>query len=75
MIKSYQSAHGGVVFYRTPSPRQRARRMRLAAILVTAAVGFSGGLLQSFHTQTQAGARLGQGDMPAPTSPFASFPP
>lgn len=73
MIKSYQAAHGGVVFYRTPSARQRARRTRLAAIAVTALIGFSGGLLQSFHTQTHH-ARFGETGASVPSGPFASFP-
>jgi hypothetical protein len=73
MIKTYQAAHGGVVFYRTPSARQRARRTRLAAIVVTALIGFSGGLLQSFHTQINH-ARFAERGAPAPVGPFASFP-
>lgn len=73
MIKTYQAAHGGVVFYRTLSARQRARRTRLAAIVVTAIIGFSGGLLQSFHTQANH-ARFGEIGAAVPAGPFASFP-
>ena len=74
MIRTYQAAHGGVVFYRTPSARQRTRRTRLAAIAVTAAIGFSAGLLQSFHTQANHDARFGETGAPAPAGPFAAFP-
>lgn len=74
MIQNFQAAHGGVVYYRTPDPRRRARRMRLAAIAVTVAVGVSGGVLQQFHYQANLNARLGEAKSPIPTGPFAYFP-
>ncbi len=74
MIQSYQAAHGGVIFYRTPSSRARARRMRFAAIMVTVAVGLSGGLLQQFHYQANLNAKLGEAQSPIPTGPLAYFP-
>ena len=74
MIQTYQAAHGGVVFYRTPGMRQRARRMRMAAIMVTVAVGFSGGLLQQFHYQANLKDRMGEAESPIPTGPLAYFP-
>lgn len=74
MIQNFQSAHGGVVYYRTPDPRRRARRMRLAAIAVTAAIGFSGGVLQQFHYQATLNDRLGDATSPIPTGPLAYFP-
>jgi hypothetical protein len=74
MIQSYVAAHGGVVFYRTPSARRRVRRMRIAAIMVTAAIGISGGVLQQFHESTTQNARLGDAQSPIPTGPFAYFP-
>jgi hypothetical protein len=74
MIQNFQAAHGGVVFYHTPDRRRRARRMRLAAIMVTVAVGFSGGLLQQFHYQASLKAKMGEAQSPIPTGPFAYFP-
>ncbi len=74
VIQTYQAAHGGVVFYRTPSARHRVRRMRFAALAVTLAVGFSGGVLHQFHAQTALNADLGGAESPIPTGPFAYFP-
>ncbi len=74
MIQNFEAAHGGVVFYRTNGVRSRARRMRLAAIMVTVAVGLSGGVLQQFHHQSTLNARMGEAESPVPTGPFAYFP-
>lgn len=74
MIQSYQAAHGGVVFYRTPSVRRRARRMRVAAITVTFAVALSAGVLQQFHDRSNLDARLGEAQLPIPAGAFAHFP-
>ena len=73
MIRDVQSAHLSD-FHRAPGSRRRARRMRMLAILVTVAVGFSGGLLQQFHHQANLNAKLGQAEAPIPTGPFAYFP-
>jgi len=48
VIRAYQAAHGGTVFYETPTRRQKHVRTRLAAILVIVAVAGSAGLLQRF---------------------------
>jgi hypothetical protein len=48
--------------------------MRIFAVLVTAAVGFSGGLLQQFHRQASLNASMGEAFAPIPTGPFAAFP-
>ena len=74
MIQNHQAAHGGVVFHRTPAVRRRARRMRMTAIMVTIAVGFSGGVLHQFHSQATLNARLGAAESPIPTGPLAYFP-
>ncbi len=74
MLQNHQAAHGGVVSYGASDPRRRARRMRLTAILVTVAVGFSGGLLHQFHSQANLKAGMGEAQAPIPTGPFAYFP-
>jgi ferric-dicitrate binding protein FerR (iron transport regulator) len=74
MIQTFHPAHEGVVSYRTPDPRRRARRTRLVALLVIAAVGFSAGLLQQFHDQASVNADHGGMHLSAPTGPFAYFP-
>jgi len=74
MIRNLQSAHPSIDVHRAPDSRRRARRMRMFAIMVTVAVGFSGGLLQQFHHQANLNGRLGQAEAPIPTGPFAYFP-
>jgi hypothetical protein len=76
MIQDIQATHGGVEFPRTTmaDSRRRTRRMRLFAILVTVAVGFSGGLLQQFHRQANLNASMGEAFSPIPTGPFAALP-
>jgi hypothetical protein len=66
--------HGGLVYYPTLNARRRSRRMRMAAIAVTVAVGVSGGVLHQFYTQTALSARMGSADYPIPEGPFALFP-
>ena len=71
VIQNYQAPHGGVIFYRVIGPR---RRMRAAAVIVTLAIGVSGGVLQQFHAETSLNARMGDAESPVPTGPFAYFP-
>jgi len=74
MIRNVQPAPFGIEVHRATDPRRRARRMRILAIMVTAVVGLSGGLLQQFHHQANLNAGLGQAEAPIPTAPFAYFP-
>ena len=48
--------------------------MRAAAVIVTLAIGVSGGVLQQFHAETSLNARMGDAESPVPTGPFAYFP-
>lgn len=50
MIRTYQTEHGGLAFESALTRRQKARRNRLAALAVIAAVAASAGLLQHFNT-------------------------
>jgi len=74
VIQNYQAPHGGVIFYHVIGPRRRMRRMRAAAVIVTLAIGVSGGVLQQFHAETNLNARMGDAESPVPTGPFAYFP-
>lgn len=49
MIRAYQTEHGGLAFDSAPTRRQKARRNRLTALAVIAAVAASTGLLQHFN--------------------------
>ena len=69
-----RNPHGGLVFYPTLNARRRARRMRMAAIAVTVAVGVSGGVLHQFYSQSNLNARMGSADYAIPPGPFADFP-
>lgn len=70
MIQGYPSRNVGVVFPKTAAVRSRARRSRLAALIVILAVGFSSGMLLQLHNQSRPDARMGE----APNGPFAYFP-
>ena len=48
MIRTYQAAHGGMVFDTAPTRRQKTFRNRMAALAVIAAVAASAGVLQHF---------------------------
>ena len=74
MANDLRSPHGGLIFYPTLNARRRARRMRMAAIAVTLAVGVSGGVLRQFYAETNLNARMGSAEYPIPTGPAAYFP-
>ena len=48
MIRAYQAEHGGLVFDRALTRRQKTLRNRMTALAVIAAVAASAGLLQHF---------------------------
>ncbi len=49
MIRTYQAEHGGLAFESAPTRREKARRHRLTALAVIAAVAASAGVLQHFN--------------------------
>jgi hypothetical protein len=49
MIRTYQAAHGGLVFDNALTRRQRVRRHRMTALVVISAVAASAGVLQHFN--------------------------
>jgi len=49
VIRTYQAAHGGLVFDTALTRRQKATRNRMTALAVIAAVAASAGLLQHFN--------------------------
>lgn len=49
MIRTYQAEHGGMVFERAATRREKTRRNRMTALAVIAAVAASAGVLQHFN--------------------------
>jgi len=49
VIRTYQAEHGGLVFDRALTRRQKTVRSRLTALAVIVAVASSAGLLQHFN--------------------------
>jgi hypothetical protein len=49
VIRTYQAEHGGLAFENAPTRREKARRNRLTALAVIAAVAASAGVLQHFN--------------------------
>jgi hypothetical protein len=56
VIRTYQAAHGGLVFDSALTRRQKLRRNRLTALAVIAVVAASAGLLQHFQDNAASGA-------------------
>jgi hypothetical protein len=55
VIRTFQAEHGGLAFESAPTRRQKARRNRLTALAVIAAVAASAGLLQHFNNNLAPG--------------------
>lgn len=49
MIRTYQAEHGGLVFEKALSRRQRKMRTRIMALTVIVATAASAGMVQAMH--------------------------
>lgn len=49
MIRTYQAEHGGMVFEKTLSRRQKKMRTRITALAVIATIAASAGMVQAMH--------------------------
>jgi len=55
VIRTFQAEHGGLAFESAPTRRQKARRNRMTALAVIAAVAASAGLIQHFNDNLAPG--------------------
>jgi hypothetical protein len=55
VIRTYQAEHGGLVFERASTRREKIRRNRVTALAVIAAVAASAGVLQHFSNNFAPG--------------------
>ncbi len=54
MIRTYQAEHGGMVFEKTLSRRQKKIRTRIMALAVIATIAASAGMVQAMHDRSLA---------------------
>jgi hypothetical protein len=66
MIRTYQAEHGGTVFVRTLTERQRRRRTRLMALAVIAATAICAATVMGFSPRAAA---LGRADITTSWAP------
>ncbi|WP_184724264.1 hypothetical protein [Caulobacter sp.] len=52
MIRTYQAEHGGMVFEKTLSRRQKKMRTRIMAMAVIATIAASAGMVQAMHDRS-----------------------
>ncbi len=54
MIRTYQAEHGGMVFEKALSRRQKKMRTRIMALTVIATMAASAGMVQAMHHRSLA---------------------
>lgn len=54
MIRTYQAEHGGMVFEKALSRRQKKMRTRIMALVVIATTAASAGMVQAMHDRSPA---------------------